>query len=55
MSAQVTLVCLDDLVPQHHPYRCFKQLLPMEELLPILAPVNKKLGRFGFGSECLFF
>ena len=55
MSAQVEMVCLEQLVPHSHPYRCFKQLLPMDVLSPLLAPVNKKLGRFGFGSECLFF
>ena len=54
-TQQIEMVCLDDLVPANHPYRCFKQLLPMEVLSPLLTPVNKKLGRFGFGSERLFF
>ena len=54
MTTQVEMVSLEDLVPSNHPYRCFKQLLPMAMLSPILEPVNKKLGRFGFGSERLF-
>ena len=54
-TQQIEMVCLDDLVPENHPYRCFKQLLPMEVLSPMLDSVNKNLGRLGFGSERLFF
>jgi len=53
-TQQVEMVCLEDLVADSHPYRCFKQLLSAEILFPLLAPVNKRLGRFGFGSERLF-
>ena len=51
-TQQVEMVCLEDLVADSHPYRCFKQLLSAEILFPLLAPVNKRLGRFG--SERLF-
>ena len=54
-TQQIEMVCLDNLVAEDHPYRCFKQLLPMEVLSPVLGSVNKHLGRFGFGSERLFF
>jgi transposase, IS5 family len=55
MTTQIEIVSLDDLVLANHPYRCFKQLLPMPVLSPMLDAVNKRLGRFGFGSERLFF
>ena len=54
MTTQTELVCLEDWLPNSHPYRCFKQLLPMEVIHPLLVPVDKALGRFGFGSHCLF-
>ena len=54
MTTQIELVCLEDLLPLSHPYRSFKQLLPMDIIQPLLKPVDKVLGRFGFGSHSLF-
>jgi IS5 family transposase len=54
MSIQVEIVCLEDLVPQNHPYRYFKKCLPMVKLSQLLSEVDSKLGRMGFGAERLF-
>ena len=40
-AQQIEMLCLDNLLSSNHPYRCFKELLPIETLSQVLEVVKK--------------
>ena len=48
MSKQMTYVCLEDLVPQDHPYRLMMKQINFDKLACDLAKFDNELGRNGY-------
>jgi len=54
MSAQIEMVCLEDLVPQENVYRKFEELFNFRKIEYRLVKLEKRLGRTGYGMSRLF-
>lgn len=50
---QMQMICLDDLVPQDHPYRKLKKLLNFERIMKKLKLKTADTGAHGYGKERL--
>ena len=55
MSRQVEMISLEELVPDDHPYRYFKQILNESFIARCLSGVSSDLGREGYGIVRLFY
>lgn len=50
---QIQMICLDNLIPQNHPYRKQKKLLDFERIVKKLKLKTADTGAYGYGKERL--